>query len=878
TTTGTTTDFDGNYRLENVQTGDVLVFSFIGYQTREISIGNDQTVDISLKESTEALDEVVIVGYGTTTVKDATGSVSSIKADDLNKGGVVSPDQLLSGKVAGVTITSSGGAPGTGSVIRIRGGASLNASNDPLFIVDGVPVDKSGVSGMRNPLNTINPNDIESYTILKDASATAIYGSRASNGVIIITTKKGDKDGFKAMYSGSFSVSENIETVDALSANQFRDYVNTNGLASDIALLGEANTDWQKEIFRIGYGTSHNLSISGGGNVLSYRASAGFTSQSGTLLTSEIDRGTYAVSTSANLFDAHLKIDVNAKLSLINNQFADTGAIGNAISFDPTKPVYNSDNVSYGGYWEWLQSNGNPISIGAPKNPVALLDLRDNSSYANRSIGNIQLDYKMHFLPELRANLNLGYDISSSEGKNNIYQTAIASTAALAELGYESLYEQEKENLLMDMYLNYAKELEALNSNIDVMAGYSYQNFTNEGLSTNNLQDASLTETFDYFNELNLQSFFGRLKYSFADKYLLTLTYRRDGSSRFSEKNRWGDFPAAAFAWKLYEEPFMEDNQVFSNLKLRLSWGITGQQDIGSYYPAIATYLASTSTAQYQFGDTFYNTFRAEPFNNTLKWEETTTYNAGFDFGLFDEVLTGSIDAYKRKTQDLLNFIPFPGGSSLSNAGNANIGKMENKGLELSLQYKALEKEDLSLNLGMNLTYNDTEITQLTTNDGPDYEGVPTGGFSGGVGNTIQRHTVGYAPSSFFVYQQVYDADGHPMEGVYVDRNNDGVVTNADKYRYQKPTADLTVGFNTNLRYKNWDMRMAWRGSFGNYVYNNVDANLGFQDQLLNPGFPDVISNGVSNILETGFINGGAERYMSDYYIQDASFIKLDNL
>jgi iron complex outermembrane receptor protein len=879
TTTGASTDFDGNYSLENVKPGDILVFSYIGFYTQEITVSNETTINVILAESAEALDEVVIIGYGTTTVKDATGSITSVKAKEFNRGLIVSPDQLLTGKVAGVQITSGGGAPGSGSTIRIRGGASLSASNNPLFVIDGVPVDGGGTAGTRNPLNSINPNDIESYTILKDASATAIYGSRASNGVIIITTKRGTSGGFEATYSANFSVNENIETVDALSSKQFRDYVNTNGTATDIALLGEANTDWQGEIFTTGFGTDHNISVRGGNDKINYRGSVGYTNQTGTLLTSKFERVTYSLNVTSKLLDDHLKIDVNNKVSSIKNRFADTGSIGNAIGFDPTQPVYQSGSP-YDGYFEWLQNDGiTPVAVGAPRNPVALLKQRNNNSKSTRIIGNAQFDYKMHFLPELRANLNLGYDITKGDGNNSIFNS---STTYLSNLGTNpgniANYSQDKENLLMDFYLNYAKDLESINSTIDVMAGYSYQNFISEGLNENDIQDPVITEVLDFYNELNLQSFFGRLKYSYADKYLLTLTYRRDGSSRFSKNNRWSSFPAAAFAWKVTDEEFMKDSKTFSNLKLRLSWGITGQQDVGPYYPAIATYLASTNTAQYQLGNSFISTLRAQPFNTTLKWEETESFNAGFDFGIFDDLISGSVDAYYRKTSDLLNFIPFPGGSSLSNADFANIGEMENKGLELTLNANPIRTDDLNLNFSLNFTYADTEITKLTTNDDPNYEGVEVGGFSGGVGNFIQRHTVGYEPYSFFVYQQIYDASGTPVEGVYVDRNNDGVITTADKYRYKSPTADYNFGFTTDLNYKNWNFNMVWRGSIGNYVYNNVDSNLGFDFQLLNPAFPDVISNGVANVLESGFINGGVERYMSDYYIQEASFVKLDNI
>lgn len=876
-TLGTTTDFDGNYTINNVKIGDVLVFSYMGFNTQEITVATVTTINVNLKEDSQALDEVVIIGYGTTTVKDATGSIVSIKSKDLNKGAIVSADQMLTGKIAGLTVTSNGGAPGAGSTIRIRGGSSLTASNDPLIVIDGVPVDSKGIDGISNPLSTINPNDIDSYTILKDASATAIYGSRASNGVIIITTKRGTTDGFKATYSANVSVSQNSKTVDALSTQQFRNYITANGTASDIALLGDTSTDWQDEIFQLGVGTDHNLSLQGGNEDYSLRGSMGYTNQTGTILTSRFERATYSFGGTTKLLDEHLKVDLNANLALIKNRFADTGAISSAISMDPTQPVYDSSSP-YGGYWQWLQSNGNPIAVGAPKNPVATLKQQNNSSYATRSIGNIKFDYKMHFLPELRANLNLGYDVSSSNGFDNTYNSATASTIELAKLGSERTYEQEKTNLLLDFYLNYATDLESIDSSIDVMAGYSYQNFENKGSSVEDIQDSSITQYFDFNNVLNLQSFFGRLKYMLADKYLLTVTYRRDGSSRFVGDNKWGNFPSAAFAWKIYEEDFMAGSKTVSNLKLRVSWGITGQQDVDAYYPAIAQYLGSTSTAQYQFGDTFINTYRAEPFNTTLKWEETTTLNLGIDFGLWDNFLTGSVDAYYRETEDLLNFIPFPGGSSLSNAGNANIGTMENKGIELSLIINPIRKDDLNLDIAFNATYNDTKITKLTTNYDPDYEGVETGDISGGVGNTIQRHTVGYAPSTFFVYEQVYDENNKPIEGVYVDRNNDGEISIADKYRHKNPTADFTFGLSSNLAYKNWDFTMSWRANIGNYVYNNVDSNLGYGLQLINSSFPDVISNGVENVLESGFENGGTERYLSDYYIQDASFLKLDNI
>jgi iron complex outermembrane receptor protein len=483
TTTGTSTDFDGNYSMDKVKVGDVLVFTYVGFKTQEITVSNNTTINVAMVESTEALDQVVIIGYGVTTVKDATGSITSVKTKDLNRGNIVSPDQMLTGKLAGVTVTSGGGAPGSGSTIRIRGGASLNATNDPLFIIDGVPVDNSGISGMRNPLNTINPNDIESYTVLKDASATAIYGSRASNGVIIITTKKGKGDGFKASYNTNFSISDNVNTIDALSASQFRTYVNANGTPSDIALLGTANTNWQNQIFKTGYATNQNVSISGGTKTLNYRTSAGYTNQTGTLRTSKLERGTYSLSLGSKLFDDHLKIDANARVSMVLNRFADTGAIGNALSMDPTKPVYDSTSP-YGGYFEWLQSPGGaPIAVGAPKNPLALLTQRSNRSHANRGVGNIQFDYKMHFLPELRANLNLGFDQSKSKGDDITNNSANSTLTDGTIFKSTNHYEQTKDNKLMDFYLDYAKDIKSINSSVDFMAGYSYQNFKNQGFN-----------------------------------------------------------------------------------------------------------------------------------------------------------------------------------------------------------------------------------------------------------------------------------------------------------------------------------------------------------------------------------------------------------
>ena len=875
---GTVTDFDGKFSLQDVKSGEVLVISYVGYNATEVAVTNNQNYFISLSESTQALEEVVIIGYGQVRKKDATGSVTTVGADDLNKGPIVSPQQLLTGKSAGVQITSGGGSPGTNSTIRIRGGSSLIATNDPLIVIDGIPVG-GGVSGLSNPLSVVNPNDIESFTILKDASATAIYGSRASNGVIIITTKKGKAtDGLKINYTGNITAGTVVDKIDVLSADAYRQLVTEKGTPAQIALMGAENTDWQDEIYQVAIGTDHNITMNGSEGGINFRGSVGYSNQNGILLTDNLQRTSYAVSLNKLFFDDHLKIDINSKTAVIKNRFANTGAIGSAVAMDPTQAVRIEDQ-RYGGYFQWLQTNNLPIAIGATRNPVALLKQQLDKSTATRTIANIQLDYKFHFLPDLRVNLNAGLDKIQSYGSALVSdKSANTVLTNLTNLGNYRTYDDKSENKLLDVYLNYVKEIESINSKIDVMAGYSYQDFSGIGNFVNNIQNPAITlEGTNIHNPLNLQSFFGRFNLTLAQKYLLTLTYRTDGTSRFYYSGEtWSKSPSAAFAWKINEENFLIDSKIVSDLKLRLGWGITGQQDIPLAFPALPRYNISTNTAQYPLGNTYYNTARPEPYNELIKWEETTTYNVGLDFGLFNNRLNGTADVYYRETNDLLNWIPYPGGSNLSNAGYANVGILENKGIELSLDAIPVKTNNLTWNIGLNATYNDSEIKRLTLNESTTYEGIETGSISGGVGNTIQRHSVGYAPSTFFLYQQVYNADGIPLEGVYVDRDGDGSITNADKYRSDKPAADYFFGFNTSLNYKNFDFSMAWRASLGNYMYNNVDSDRGYLKNTLR--YLDVINNSVQNVFESGFIDGGAERYLSDYYLQDASFIKLDNV
>ncbi len=868
TLTGTVTDFDGKYSLTVPSGSTVVVFSFVGYDTQEITLGASSVIDIRLV-SGKVLDEVVVIGYGVAKKEDLTGSVTQVTSKSFNEGAVNTPEQLIVGRVAGVQVTSAGGAPGGGNTIRIRGGSSLTANNDPLIVIDGIPVD-AGISGSQNPLNTINPNDIESFTILKDASATAIYGSRASNGVIIITTKKGKTGPVQLSYSGDFNIAQSAKRLEPLTADEFRTLVNEIGTAQQIALLGDANTDWQDAIYQTATGTDHNLSAAGSiGDMLPYRVSLGFTNQAGILKTSNMDRYSGALSLSPKLLDEHLSINLNAKASMVKNRFADVGTIGNALIFDPTQPVMTG-NDAFGGYFEWLNSAGEP-SVLAPRNPLARLEQREDLSTVNRFIGNAQFDYKFHFLPELRANLNVGMDRATGEGTVSVPLDA-ASEFYNGEGGMDNSYAETKTNRLLDFYLNYGKTVNSIKSKFDVTAGYSYQGFHVENEFLTRDISGSRSDTVDYEGEYVLISFFGRLNYTLNDRYLLTVTLRNDGSSRFSEDNRWGLFPSVALAWNVARENFLADSKVLTDLKLRVGYGVTGQQDIGGFYPYLPRYTAGLDNAQYQFGNQFITTLRPEGYDANIKWEETTTWNAGIDFGFANNRINGTLDFYQRKTEDLLNFISVPAGTNLTNQLVTNIGNMDNRGVEFSLNGNVVNKNDWSWDVGFNITGQHTEITNLTLNDDPTFIGNPTGGISGGVGNNIQIHSVGYTPNSFFVFKQVYDANGKPVEGLYEDLNNDGQITELDKYRYNKPAPDVFLGFNTMLRYKNFDLSAVIRGNVNNYVYNNISSDRGIKfvgNQL------EFVNNTLSTALEDGFTSS---EYFSDHYVENASFMRIDNI
>lgn len=875
---GTSTDFDGKFNLSNVKKGDKIVFSYIGYKDFSIVYEAQINITVSLEEDASELDEVVVIGYGTVKKKDATGAVTSVTSEQFNKGPLVAADQLIQGKVAGLQIINGGGAPGEGAQIRIRGGSSLSAGNDPLYVIDGVPVDTGGggIQGGRNPLSAINQNDIESVNVLKDASATAIYGSRASNGVIIITTKKGKTGDLKVSYNGNFSVSEVTDTVDVMSADQYRTFIMENGTLAQQGLLGTSNTDWQKEIYRTALGTDHNVSFSGGADNIVYRASVGYTDMNGILEKDNFKRATINTNVIGNFFDKHLKIEFSNKTSSNKNNYSERGAIGAAISFDPTQQIYD-DTYGY-DYFQWIDANTLDQEVNAGRNPLSLINQKTNRGYNYRSIGNIQFDYKLHFLPELKAVANFGYDYGSGKG----FGSTAGNYVVLGERNgnYNNL--EQKKNRVMDLYLNYNKTFDSLNTNLDFTGGYNYQNFNYINSSFNVDVINGVTNPGPSSNEtVNLQSVFARANISIADKYLITGSIRRDGTSRFTEQNRWGNFPSVAVAWKVSEEAFLQNNKVVSDLKFRASWGITGQQEVGDRYPTSPLYLNSTQTAGYQIGydaggsPVFIQPYRPQPYNLNLKWEETKQVNLGVDFGFFDNRITGSAEVYKKNSTDLIIYTANPQGVGFSNQDFYNIGDMEFEGFELNVDVYPVRNDNVKWRIGGNITFQDAKVTKLNLVQSDSYPGIiDVGGITGGTGNFIQNHQVGFAPYSFYVYEQAYDASGAPLEGVYVDRNQDGSIDANDLYRYRKPAADFFYGFNTDFSYKNWDFSMSWRGSYGNYNYNNVDSNFGNRNTAL-PGNGNYIQNAASNVLETNFVT---PQYSSDYYIQDASFVRLDNV
>lgn len=925
TTNGTITNFDGQFTL-TVTPNTTLVIKYIGYQSIEIPVAGKQNFVIQLKEDAIALGEVVAIGYGTVKKNDATGSVTAIRPDKMNKGLTTNAQDMIMGKIAGVNVTSGGGTPGGGATIRIRGGSSLNASNDPLIVIDGLPMDNSGIKGVANPLSTINPNDIESFTVLKDASATAIYGSRASNGVIIITTKKGIKGAKpRISYDGNTSMSNVKRTIEVMNGDEFRNLVNTlfSGTGqTDIdarKALGTDNTDWQSLIYRNAFSQEHNVTVSGGLKNTPYRAAIGYNNQDGILKTSNFERITGSLNVSPSLFKDHLKINLNAKGMLVNNRFADNGVVGGAARMDPTHPATNStDSIHnrFGGYWEWYDTNTDGsfknVNNMATRNPLAILNQVVDKSNAKSFIGSADIDYKLHFFPDLRVHLSLALDMSSGKQTLDI-PTNSAGNYPYGRTGWD---EQSKTNKMLNFYTQYSNEIGK--SNFDLMAGYEWQHFYKQGeseyrgliLSDTN-KDNIIDNTDDYYNhiypaatrwktESYLVSFFGRFNYSFDNKYLLTGTIRNDGTSRFSNKNgnRWGLFPAFAVAWKMHEESFIKDINSISEMKLSLGYGVTGQQDINQGdYPYIPVYTTSINGAYYQFGNDYVTTARPDAYNSKIKWESTTTYNARVDVGFLSNRITSSLEYYHRITNDLINVVQVPAGTNFKNKVISNVGSLQNNGIEFSVNAKPIAKKDITLDLGFNFTYNKNEITKLTTGSGKDYYLTSGGTFQG----AVQVHTVGQPANTFWVYEQKYDANGMPIEagaqnpagGLYkatdafVDRETidadgtiiapDGIINDKDKYFNHSSNPDFMLGFAGKLIYKKFDIGFTMRSNIGNYVFNGVAAgsnNMGTSG-VFSLGF---LSNKNKSALETNFLGTATNTFMSDYYIENASFVKCDNI
>lgn len=876
----TSSGANGEYRLGNISAGSHrVVVNMMGYETAEqnatLTVG-DNTLNFTLETASSSLGEVVVIGYGTQKKGDLTGSLTTVSSKDFQKGLISSPEQLIAGKVAGVQITTSGGQPGGGATIRVRAGASLNASNDPLIVVDGVPLSTGAISGVANPLALINPNDIETFTVLKDANATAIYGSRASNGVVLITTKKGSSGQPSINFSSQNSLAQIAQKVDLLSADQIREYVNVEGNDAQRASLGDANTDWQDEIYRQAFATDNNLSVAGAIRPnLPYRVSVGYLNQQGILKRDRMERTTAGINFAPKLLDNSLQIDINLKGSISNSQFANQDAIGAAIQFDPTKPVYTENR--FGNYYEWTQFNNSTglddPNPNAPRNPVALLNLKDDQGKVARSFGNIQFDYALPFLPELHANLNLGYDVSRGEGNTFIPDYAASH---INTLGERTQYKKEITNTVGEFYLNYTKDLASIQSNINATAGYGYyDNRSKEYNFDRTSADGEVlsTPTFPFdIPHSRLISYYGRLIYTYSDKYIFSGTVRTDGSSRFSEENRWGVFPSVGATWRIKEESFLKDNNTVSDLKLRLSYGVTGQQDGIANYSYLPNYVRSMNESLYQFGNTFYNMYTPVAYDKNIRWESTATYNGGIDYGFLNGRLSGSLDVYFKKTKDLLSTIPIPVGTNFSNLLLTNVGNMENKGVEFSVNGAAIRKDDLNLDLGFNFTYNHSKVTNLTAVDDPNYL-VEQGGISGSTGNNIQAHVVNRMPYSYRVYRQVYGEDGSPLEGIYEDLNGDGIINDNDRYFYKSPLPTYFLGFTAQLNYKKWTLNTVLRSNIGNYVYDNVSSNFASRYNVLDPNGP--INNAPTSFLGAQFAQ---KQYNSDYYVHNASFLKMDNL
>jgi TonB-linked SusC/RagA family outer membrane protein len=865
------TDFDGKFQLSGVKPDNKIVFSYTGYTNQTITVGTQKNITVYLEEDNNVLKEVVVqVGYGSVKKKDATGAVTALTAKDFNKGNNITTENLLNGRVAGLTINSSG-APGSLSEIRIRGGSSLFASNNPLIVIDGLPLENTTNTGSASFLASLNPATVESMTVLKDASATAIYGSRASNGVIIIVTKKGSKT-LSVDYNVQYSAGKLTKTVDVFNADEFRNII-ADRRPDDLDKLGTANTDWQKAIYRNTGSLDQSLAVRGSlFDVIPTSLTLGNTDQQGLRLTNEFKRNTVGLVMNPSFFDNHLKVKLSANYANEKNRFTD-GVEGAAIGFDPTQPI-KVDGAPYGGYFEYttgVDADGNyPLVATAARNPVSQLLNTHDVGRNDRFFGNFEVDYKLHFLPELRAVVNVGFDESNGD-RTRLVDASAGSAPSNNNIPYgtNEYTEARRQNKLLDTYLVYNNTFNSLN--FEFTTGYSYQKFQSSRFETGNILNPDLPSTFpettldtDQF----LIGFFARTNLNFRDKYLLTLSYRRDGSSKFEESNRWGNFPSVAFAWKIKEDLF-KDNNTLSDLKLRLSYGITGQQDIPEPNGYLQKYQLGGGNSEYYFGSDAIPVALPYKVTKDLKWEETTTYNAGLDFGFLNNRITAGLDVYYKDSKDLLANVATGDGSNFSNRVYKNIGSFTTKGVEFTVNATAIKTTDFNWNMNFNASKFERRITELAFNSN-----IFLGDNIAGTGTPGQIFSEGYTPYSFFVYKQLYNNEGKPIDGAFADLNGDNIKNDSDKYIYNNPDPDFTLGFASNMNYKQFDFSFNLRASIGNRIFNAVDASRAQYDAMENGG---ILSNIPSQVTETNF-QTTSNVVLSDLYIENASFLKMDNI
>ncbi|WMN11232.1 SusC/RagA family TonB-linked outer membrane protein [Marivirga salinae] len=875
TSQGTTTSLDGEFKLE-VSAEDVLVFSFIGYKKQEIEVGARSVIDVQMQEDISQLGEVVVVGYGQQEEKDVTGVVSTVKEESFNRGQIASPERLITGKIAGVDVTPGNTRAG-GAGITIRGVGSINAQSQPLVVVDGVPINNDGSSGTRNANNFINPADIESVTVLKDASATAIYGSRGAAGVILYTTKSGKKGENTVTYDGSFTFSEILREPDFLSTQNFRNAVRQFSPQNENR-LGESDTDWFNEVTRSTLSQNHNLSFSGATEKINYLVSVNHMDNKEVIKGDRNQVTRLSMRLKTTVLNDHLDITFNTKNALTNDEYK-PNVVGTAVSFDPTRPVYDPEAEEFGGYYEWNESSIDPI------NPVSTIEQTQSIGENRRSFNSINFDLKIPGVEGLTLSATGSYDLRN--GQNKVFEPFTLRNDNRD--GYMQRSTNNAYTTTLFSTLNYNRSFGA--SDLDILGGYEFQEVFSE---TTGYEGINLTDDSKSFNDPTviprefidlyrafpitnqLQSYFGRVNYSYDDKYLLTVTGRMDGSTRFGFGNKYGFFPSAALGWRVIEEDFFQGlTGVFNDLKLRVGWGQTGNQNIGDYrYDKF--YFLSDASATYQFGDEYIQLLRPTAVDPNIQWERLISTNIGVDFSLMKGRLSGSLDVYDKTTDQLLYNVPVPAATNVGDRVITNIGEMNNKGIELALNYIAIDNEKFGLDLNYNFTYNQNTIVKLDNEIDENSPGIQVGGITGDIGRTIQVLQVGKPISTFYSYNHLYDDAGNPLTGgtnsIYEDINNDEQINENDLQTQGVAIHPIFTNLSSNMRYGNFDLTFTLRAKIGGQTYNNTASANGWSGRLTEA---QILNNLHESVIETGFQN---RQLLSNYYIENSSFLKLDNL